>query len=175
MFDIYGIIDFSGKYDCSKIKNPFLQYKYYEDIPMKEYFVQTPCAKIFYLERKETIENYFCNDTEHLFIFGFIFSSKNYELLEGQKPKKLSAREVYNLYKKYNKEIVHYIKGSFVLIIYDENQNNLLCISDHLNVLPIYYTYKNKVFIFSSAMKPILDSGFVNFTINKAAIVEFAI
>lgn len=175
MFDIYGLIDFRGKNNLSKIQNPFLHYKYYNDISYKEYLVQTSSAKIFYLERKQTTENYLYDSSEHLFIFGFVFSSKNYELLKGIKPKKLTARDVYNLYKKYDKNFIYYIKGSFVIIIYNERKKHLFCISDQLNVLPIYYAYKDGLFLFSSAIKPILDSGFVNHTINKTAITEFAI
>lgn len=176
MFDIFGVIDFRKKRNLSEVKNPFLRYKYYDDILFKEYYVKNPSVKIFYLEKNDTTENYFNNNYEHLFIFGFVFSSKNYESLEGQKPKKLSAREVYKLYKRFNKELVHYVKGSFVFIIYNESENKLLCISDHLNVLPIFYSYKDGIFIFSSAIKPILDSSlFINPATNKTAIIEFAI
>ena len=175
MFDIYGIIDFCRKFNLSKIENPFLRFEYYKDITFKEYSVQTHSAKVFYLERKETEANYFQRNSEHLFVFGFVFSNKNYESLKGQKPRKLSAKEVYTLYKNYGRKLVDYIKGSFVLIIYNEEKNNIVCISDHLNVFPIYYAYKDGVFIFSSAMKPILVSGFINPVINKVAIIEFAI
>ena len=175
MFDIYGVIDFHGRYQLSKIKNPFTQYVYYADIPFYEYSLKNNYAKIFYLERHETNQNHYFDNAEHFLIFGNIFSNKNYELLEGQKPKRLSAHEVYSLYKRFKKELVRHIKGSFVLIIYNEKENNLLCISDQVNVLPIYYAFKEGVFIFSSAIKPILDSGFVDSLINKVAIVEFAL
>jgi hypothetical protein len=175
MFDIYGIIDFRGKCDLLGIKNPFLKYQYYNDISFKEYVIKTPSAKIFYLERRKTTENHFHEDSKHLLIFGFAFSNKNYELLKGKKPKKLSAREVYDLYESHDNNFIHYIKGSFVIIIYDEKKSNLFCISDQLNVLPIYYAYKNDIFLFSSAIKPILDSNLISHKINKAAITEFAI
>ena len=175
MFDIYGVIDFRKNIEIFNIKNPFKKYEYYNDIRFEEYTVQTTYAKIFYLERDKTSENYFYSNSEHIFIFGFVFSNKNYESLKGEKPKKLSPKEVYELYKRYKMKLTQYIKGSFVLIIYEEDENKLICISDHLNVLPIYYAYKDDIFIFSSATKPILDSGFVDTTKNKTAIIEFAI
>lgn len=175
MFDIYGVIDFCRRIDLSKIENPFPRYRYYSDVPYKDYCIQIENAKVFYLERHDHFENYYHHNGCCLFIFGFVFSNKNYESSEGTKPKKLSAHEVYELYRKYNNEIVNYIKGSFVLIIYSDIENNIFCISDQLNVLPIFYAYKDGVFIFSSAMKPILDSGFIRRVINKAAVVEFAL
>jgi len=175
MFDIYGVIDFHRRRDLSKIKNPFEQYTYYAHIPFQEHVVKGNHFRIIYLERPKTSGNYCCDDSKHFFLFGYVFSNKNYELLEGKKPKKLLAVEVYSLYKRFEKEVVNYIKGSFVLIIYDERDNDLICISDKLNVLPIYYAFKNGVFIFSSAIKPILDSGFVSARIDKTAIIEFAI
>lgn len=175
MFDIYGVIDFHKRFSVTNIKNPYLRYKYYSDIPFEEYSFQNKNAKIFYLERHKTAENYYCDNGEHLFILGHVFSNKNYESLEGHRPKKLSACEVHCFYKRFEKELVRYIKGSFVLIIYNEKDNSLLCISDHLNVFPIFYTYKDGIFIFSSAIKPILDSGLISHAVNKAAIVEFAL
>jgi asparagine synthetase B (glutamine-hydrolysing) len=175
MFDIYGIIDFRRSLDLLKMRNPFSRYSYYADMRSKEYCIRTKTANIFYLEWEDTSENYCCRDSEHLFIFGSVFSNKHYEALQHQKPKKLNADDVYTLYKKFKNDIVRYIKGSFVLIVFDENKNVLSCISDHLNVLPIYYFFKNGVFIFSSAIKPILDSSSVNATLNEVSIVEFAI
>jgi hypothetical protein len=87
----------------------------------------------------------------------------------------LSVEEVYGLYKQYGKGIVDFIKGSFVLMLYNEQEHSALCVSDHLNVLPIYYAFKNQIFVFSSAIKPILDSGFVSDDLDRAAILEFAI
>lgn len=175
MFDIYGIIDFRRNLNLSRVRNPFSRYLYYADIHSKEYCIETKTAKIFYLEWTDTSENYCCQNSDHLFIFGSVFSNKHYASLQSQKPKKLDANEVYTLYKKFKNDIVHYIKGSFVLILFDENKSILSCISDHLNVLPIYYFFKDGIFIFSSAIKPILNSDGVTATINTVSIVEFAI
>jgi asparagine synthetase B (glutamine-hydrolysing) len=175
VFDIYGIVDFRGKLDVSRMRNPFARYDYYTDIYYKEYCIETKNAKIFYLEWEDTSENYCCHNLNHLFLFGSVFSNRRYETLQNQKPKKLNANDVYTLYEKFKHDVVHYIKGSFVLVIFDENRNILSCISDHLNVLPVYYSFKDGVFIFSSAVKPILDSDCITTTINTISIVEFAI
>ena len=59
MFDVYGIIDFSRKHKVKKFKNPFGQYRYYEDVVYTEYCVKTASAEIHFLERKETSDGYF--------------------------------------------------------------------------------------------------------------------
>lgn len=174
MFDIYGVINLHKHSDLSGIKNPFLRYKSY-DFDFKEYSVKTTRAVFYFLETCETTENYFLRECMHVFVFGVVFSNKDYQSLVGQKPKKLTAAEVFTLYRNHGRDIVKYIKGTFVMLFYDEKENDLLCINDHLNVLPIYYSFKNGVFIFSSAMKPILDSSLVSAAINKTAIVEFAL
>ncbi len=175
MFDFYGIIGFKEKVDLSRLKNPFLKYELYNGLSFREEVIQTARAKFFRLEREGSYKSHFYKDQEHLFLFGFVFSSKEYESLTGKKPKRLSIKEVFELYKEYGGSIVRYVKGSFVLIMYNERVNKVLCISDQLNVLPIFYAYKKGLFIFSSAIKPILDSGFVDTDIDKMAIVEFAI
>jgi len=174
MFDIYGVITLRKNFNLSCIKNPFSKYRFY-DFEYKEYSVKTERAVFYYLERCETTDNYFFCDCEHVFVFGVVFSSKSYQSLTGQKPKKLTSAEILTLYRKYGRRIVEYIKGSFVLIFYDDRKNDLFLISDHLNVLPIYYAFKNGIFVFSSAMRPILDSALVSAAIDKTAIVEFAL
>jgi Glutamine amidotransferase domain len=175
MFDLFGIIDFQKKLKLEEIKNPFANYHYYDSIPFKEHSVRTSCAKIFYLERNETSDNYYFHNDVHLFIFGYVFSNTNYEALEGNTLKKLSAKDVYDLYNKYNTECISFIKGSFVIVIYNQKENIVLCMSDQLNVFPLFYAFKNGIFILSSSVKAIVDSGLISVTINKAAIVEFAI
>jgi hypothetical protein len=174
MFDIYGVIDLYKRSNLSGVSNPFLSYKFY-DFNFKEYSIRTECAVFYFLEKCETTENYSFNGLQHVFIFGIVFSNKDYQSLTGQKPKRLTAAEVFALYTKHGRDIAKFIKGSFVLIFYDEKQNELLCINDHLNVLPIYYAFKNGVFVFSSAIKPILDSSIVGTSVDKTAIVEFAL
>lgn len=175
MFDIYGVIDIDKKLALKGLKDPFLKYREYRDIPFCESCIQTDTAKFFWLERRDTSGNYFYSKPIHFFNFGIAFSNKRYESLTHEKPRKLSAEDLYTFYHRYKRNIVDYIKGSFVLFIFDEIKTELVCISDHLNVFPIFYACRDGIFVFSSAIKPILDSGLISKEIDKTAIVEYAL
>lgn len=95
--------------------------------------------------------------------------------MTGKQEKKLKAQEIMSLYDDYAQGFVDYLKGSFVIVVYLERENKLLCVADRLNVLPVYYAYKNDVFILSSSIKAILDSGLISTEKNTLGIVEFAL
>lgn len=174
MFDIYGVLNLHKNRSLSRFKNPFLKYKFY-GFNFKEYSIKAKHAVFYFLETRETTKNYFFSKWQHVFVFGIVFSNKDYQSLTGQRPRRLTAAEVFAFYTKHGRDIVKYVKGSFVMIFYDEKKNELLCINDHLNVLPIYYAFKNGLFVFSSAIRPILDSSIVSTSVDKTAIVEFAL
>jgi len=175
MFDVYGVIDFSEKRRIKDFENPFIKYEYYGDVIYDACCVNAPFAKIHFLERNGTSGGYFHLKHEHVLIFGSVFSSKKFASLDATKTRKLSAKDIYDMYKRFDRNLVNYIKGSFVLILYNETSNTLLLISDHLNVLPIFYAFRDGLFVFSSSIKTILDSGLVSANIDRTAIVELAI
>lgn len=175
MFDIYGVVDLYEKGRTRDIKNPFRSYQYY-DFDYFEHSLITNDASIFYLERAKNANNYFGKGRHHIFVFGFVFGNRKLCELQNLKcSRRLRAKDVFELYEKKGRECVHYIKGSFTIVSYDEQENRIVLISDHLNVLPVYYSCKNGIFVFSSAVKPILDSSLVDRKIEKTAVAEFAI
>jgi asparagine synthetase B (glutamine-hydrolysing) len=175
MFDIYGVVDLYEKRRTRNINNPFKKYEYY-DFDYFEHSLITDNASIFYLERVKMANNYFGDGRHHVFVFGSVFSNQEFcELFNDRWTRRLCAKDVFGLYQKQGSGLVHFIKGSFVIIFYDEQQNRIMVISDHLNVLPIYYAHQNGILLFSSAIKPILDSSLVNCRVDKTAMAEFAI
>ncbi len=66
------------------------------------------------------------------------------------------------LYQVYKSEIVHHISGWYNVSIYDEINNLVSIFNDKLGFLPIYYFENDEVFVFSSKIKTILESGFID-------------
>ena len=174
MFDIYGIIDFNKKIDMESVSNPFLRYRLY-DVDYQERVLQMPHAKFFCLERGHDTDNIYENATMCCFVFGFVFTNTQFQSLIGSKPHKLNAKNLLELYQNYSMELPKYLKGSFVVVIYDKKNNNCALISDQLNVLPVYHAFKNGMFLFSSAIKPLLVSGLVQAIVDPVALAEVAL
>lgn len=75
-----------------------------------------------------------------------------------------SIKEEYIFQSYLNKKIkaLKYLNGSFSISLLDNNLDTLYLISDRLSSQPIYYYKDDDKIIFSSTIKAILASGFVN-------------
>ena len=158
MFDFYQIIDFKCKGRNRKSILTFKDRPFYADVKASEYSHHLPNAYVTYLERSETCDNICRSNHRHFFIYGSIFTNNNYYNLTGRKPVKLDAPNLAILYLKYRKGIVRYIKGSFVVCIYNEEQNALLVITARstrfgVRLRPILYTNYAKQLLTSFSKK----------------------
>jgi asparagine synthase (glutamine-hydrolysing) len=76
-------------------------------------------------------------------------------------------------YAKWGAGCLQYIKGMFLFVIWD-TQNNLLFIArDRMGVKPLYYFVNDRCFLFASEIRGILASGLVPKKVNTDAIKEF--
>jgi asparagine synthase (glutamine-hydrolysing) len=65
-----------------------------------------------------------------------------------------------------------YIKGSFIIIVYDELTNNSYLISDRLNALPLYYYYKDNKLLISSSIRMIMKYIPDHLALNIYALID---
>lgn len=56
-------------------------------------------------------------------------------------------------YHKWGINAIHKFNGMFAIVIYDKKKQNLTLIRDRAGVKPLYYFYKNGLFLFSSELK----------------------
>ena len=63
--------------------------------------------------------------------------------------------------------------GMFAFCFYDIKTNNLILARDRFGEKPLYYTFENNNFIFSSTLKPLLKSPINNFNINKKSLYNY--
>ena len=77
------------------------------------------------------------------------------------------------LYEKFGVEFIKYIRGMFLIVILDVNQNVAYFFRDRIGEKPLYYAFIDDQFIFSSELKSF--SVFKNSIskINKSAIYEY--
>ena len=172
MFDFLQIMNFNKKQVANKNIFDFESLPFYNDIKKKEYRIDLKFSKILYLERTETLDNYFTSFGKHIFIFGSVFTNNNYKTLTKTQNRKINSKAVYDLFKNYKLDLVKFIKGSFVIIIYDENENSCYLVSDRLNVLPLYYLYNNEYLIVSSSIKLIKKNNPNDNKLDNLALTE---
>jgi len=108
-----------------------------------------------------------------IMVFGYCFSriaNTDAEI------KQLYGKELLEIYKKHGKEIVHRIKGSYVLIVYNFNSKILEIFTDELNIRTINYVQTKDKLIISSSL-----SAFIKYlpddfsTVNTKAVIEYTL
>ena len=76
-------------------------------------------------------------------------------------------------YEKWGENCTKHLLGDFTFAIWDCKNKNLFCARDHFGIKPLYYYYKNNIFVFCSEIKPIINLDFVNNDINEGRIADF--
>lgn len=170
MFDFFLINNFNITKPINKLNISFHSLPFYNDVKKIEYNLAFDHTQIIYLEREKTEQNYFTDGSEHIFIYGSVFTNNQYQNEKGIKPHLLNAKEVSFLYKEFNLKLTQYIKGSFVIVIYKNDK--IILLSDRLNVLPLYYYFKDDTLIISSAIKLILKTDYPSNSLDKASLVQ---
>lgn len=70
-------------------------------------------------------------------------------------------------------EGVKKLKGMFSFAVWDTQENELVICRDRLGVKPLYYYQDNEYFLFSSEIRPILETGLVPRKLNRKALSAF--
>lgn len=64
---------------------------------------------------------------------------------------------IIHLYEEYGMEFLNSLNGQFAFALYDRRYEKLFCARDQMGILPFFYTYVNRQFIFASEIKSILE------------------
>ena len=78
-----------------------------------------------------------------------------------------------HLYEEHGDQMVHELDGMFAFAIFDVPQQRILLARDPFGIKPLYYAFNDERFVFGSEIKPLLASGEVGRTIDKAALNDF--
>jgi asparagine synthetase B (glutamine-hydrolysing) len=172
MFDIFLTADFRPTSREKKHIQYFHKLQSYSDIYYTERVVSIKQAQVIYLERNEEDQNYIYSVGHHIFMYGSIFTNKYFQEITGELPTKVDPLKLSELYLQKGDKIVNYLKGSFIIIIVNEDPFFVKLITDKLNVLPLYYFYKDQFLIISSNVRLIISTGLPSKKLNQLALLE---
>lgn len=97
---------------------------------------------------------------DRLWVFGSVFSRRAYAETLGRKPFRMYAPELLSLLRDDPDGFHRQVKGSYVMVHWDEKAGRLRMSTDRHNVLPLYYLRRGKrIFVSSSIPHLLRDSG----------------
>lgn len=76
-------------------------------------------------------------------------------------------------YQEYKEEVVNKLRGMFAFAIWDVNNKELFIARDMFGIKPLYYTYQNDTFMFSSEIKSFLKNPDFKKEVNKEALKPY--
>ncbi len=80
---------------------------------------------------------------------------------------------IVHAYEEYGINCVNQFNGMFAFAIWDSIKKTLLLSRDRIGEKPLYYFYNKKILIFSSELKSLLKSSFIQKEINKQALDNY--
>ncbi len=86
---------------------------------------------------------------------------------------KTDTEVILKSYEEWGEDCVHKFNGMFAFAIWDNKENKLFLARDRYGIKPLYYYYKNGVFIFGSEIKSILKHPDVSVRVSMLALNEY--
>jgi asparagine synthase (glutamine-hydrolysing) len=77
------------------------------------------------------------------------------------------------LYERYGKSFLHRVNGKFAFALWDERNQKLLLGRDRLGIEPLFYCNDGKRLVFSSSLRALLATGWVNKVLNYEAVLQY--
>ncbi|MCU0645421.1 MAG: hypothetical protein MUC94_14345, partial [bacterium] len=170
IFDYYLTIDFNSSESRSLNYPRFKDEPFYSEITGNEVSLSFSNGYVSCLHRRNFKDSYAEINGMKLWLFGYAYTNKEFALSKNRNSWKLTAEEILNLYLSESQSFVQHLKGAYVLVLLDERKIDVTVITDRLNVLPLYYAYKNGKLIVSSNTAMILKSSWVTREIDSVAM-----
>lgn len=177
---IAGIVDLEGKYDLKERINRMLSLMKHEPWYKETQFHQEPIA--LGKASPGIIDPYsqpvFNKDQSLcLAMYGEIYSYPE-RFLQSLRTTHHSdpintPQLILNLIENRGIEIVKELNGSFILALWNFKENILTIANDRYGLRPLYYFWKNRLFIFASEMKSILTFSEVKKEIDIIGMAQF--
>lgn len=169
------IFDFYLQLDWQSSEKPFEQKLFgleeqYADIKGAENSVALDKGFSCTLNRREYSDFYLRNENRHIWVFGYVYSNKEYQARKGIQPSWLNINELNKLMIEFPKDWYSMIKGMFNIIIYQEG-GDLEVHTDTLNMLPLYKAEgKSGQLVLSSNVSLILKNDWVDSSPDQVAL-----
>lgn len=76
-------------------------------------------------------------------------------------------------YEEFGSDILSYLRGMFAFVIWDKQEKKLFGARDFFGIKPLYYYQKDKVFVYGSEVKSILEHPNVLRVLNESALETY--
>jgi len=76
-------------------------------------------------------------------------------------------------YQRWGKDCLQHFNGMFAFAVYDTQEKTLFAARDRMGIKPLYYSFRDGNFIFSSEIRAIVKSGLVPKEINKEVLPDY--
>jgi asparagine synthase (glutamine-hydrolysing) len=76
-------------------------------------------------------------------------------------------------WREWGADAIHQWHGMFAIALWDEKQDEFICIRDRAGVKPLNYYWNDELFIFGSELKSLISHPYFKKEINRAAVASF--
>jgi len=185
MCGIAGILS-KGNLNTKELLNNFLKMLKHRGPNAKGYFIDSKenlhiglaHTRLSIIDLSESATQPMCNENEdiHIVFNGEIYNYKELrkKLIKKHKFKSNSDTEVIlHLYEEKGENLLKYLRGMFALAIWDSKEKKLFLARDRFGIKPLYYSYSDDFFVFTSEIKAILKTNLIKKELNKNSIAFF--
>ena len=137
IFDLFFECSFKNDSDFSGNLISFRKEARYANIAGTENCVRFNNGYCATLNRRDFQDSFFRADSNYLWIFGYVYTNNRYGRNTGKPVGFLTVGELFRLKNEYPDQWQYLIKGSYVIIDFDENEKVVNAYTDFLNVLPL--------------------------------------
>lgn len=106
-------------------------------------------------------------------VYNFYDLRTRLEALGHQFHSKTDTEVVLKAYAEWGEKCLEEFNGMFAFAIWDKKRQELFLARDRYGIKPLYYTIKNKTFLFASEIKSILQHSSYKIDIDQKALLEY--
>lgn len=184
MCGIAGFIDFKNKSSLADVKAMAAALPHRGPDGQGEYFHESNNCQVGFGHRRLSIIDLSnaANQPMHYDGLHLIFNGEIYNYNEirdelialGHAFKTHSDTEVIlHGWREWGAKTIEKWRGMFAIVLFDENNNKLICIRDRAGVKPFNYFFKNNTFLFGSEFKALMAHPAFEKNISKDAVASF--
>jgi hypothetical protein len=171
MFDFFCIISIGNIAGFGYPKKNS-SYSYLKDIPFCEENLSGRNFSFSLLRHSDQdVPCKFQQNNIHIFIMGEIYSNGRFKQ-EYSGTKQLYPKDIFHLYEKEGASLANFIKGIYILLIFNENLNEYYIFTSRSGLLDSYYYMGENCLFISSSLENIVRNPLCKTDIDQVALIQ---
>ena len=162
IFDLFFEYSFKEPHLDTSSELSFKKERHYSGIKGGQHTIRFTNGYCVTMNRRRFEDSFIRQGNRFLWIFGYVYSNKKFQAKTGTPVGLLNAENLFNLKDQYPEEWKYLIKGSYVIVFFDEREKQVCAYTDFLNVLPLYYAFDDCRLIISSNVSMMLKRSWVD-------------